>query len=81
MSETRLKPIEKIGYGLGDFGSNVVFQTILILLPAFYTAVFGLAPAAMGTMFLAVRLLDTVTDPIMGMVADNTNTRWGKFRP
>lgn len=81
MSETKLKPIEKIGYGLGDFGSNVVFQTILILLPAFYTDVFGLAPAAMGTMFLAVRLLDTVTDPIMGMVADNTNTKWGKFRP
>ena len=81
MSETRLKPIEKIGYGLGDFGSNVVFQTILILLPAFYTDVFGLAPAAMGTMFLAVRLLDTVTDPIMGVIADNTNTRWGKFRP
>ena len=81
MSETRLKPIEKIGYGLGDFGSNVVFQTILILLPAFYTDVFGLAPAAMGTMFLAVRLLDTVTDPIMGVIADNTNTHWGKFRP
>ena len=81
MSETRLKTIEKIGYGLGDFGSNVVFQTILILLPAFYTDVFGLAPAAMGTMFLAVRLLDTVTDPIMGVIADNTNTRWGKFRP
>ena len=81
MSETCLKPIEKIGYGLGDFGSNVVFQTILILLPAFYTDVFGLAPAAMGLMFLAVRLIDTVTDPIMGMVADNTNTRWGKFRP
>ena len=81
MSDTKLKPIENIGYGLGDFGSNVVFQTILILLPAFYTDVFGLAPAAMGTMFLAVRLLDTVTDPIMGMVADNTNTKWGKFRP
>jgi GPH family glycoside/pentoside/hexuronide:cation symporter len=81
MSDTKLKPIEKIGYGLGDFGSNVVFQTILILLPAFYTDVFGLAPAAMGTMFLAVRLLDTVTDPFMGMVADNTNTKWGKFRP
>ena len=81
MSDTRLKPIEKIGYGLGDFGSNVVFQTILILLPAFYTDVFGLAPAVMGTMFLAVRLLDTVTDPIMGIIADNTNTKWGKFRP
>ncbi|MDA8042881.1 MAG: MFS transporter [Pirellulales bacterium] len=81
MESTRLSPVEKIGYGLGDFGSNVVFQTIIILLPAFYTDVFGLAPAVMATMFLAVRLLDTVTDPIMGVIADNTNTRWGKFRP
>ena len=81
MESTRLSPVEKIGYGLGDFGSNVVFQTIIILLPSFYTDVFGLAPAAMATMFLAVRLLDTVTDPIMGVIADNTNTRWGKFRP
>lgn len=79
--QNRLSPVEKVGYGLGDFASNVVFQTILILLPAFYTDVFGLAPAAMGTMFLAVRLLDTVTDPVMGIVADNTSTRWGKFRP
>ena len=81
MESTRLSPVEKIGYGLGDFGSNVVFQTIINLLPAFYTDVFGLAPAVMATMFLAVRLLDTVTDPIMGVIADNTNTRWGKFRP
>jgi GPH family glycoside/pentoside/hexuronide:cation symporter len=81
MANTRLSPIEKIGYGLGDFGSNVVFQTVIILLPSFYTDVFGLAPAAMGLMFLLVRLLDTVTDPIMGVIADNTNTRWGKFRP
>ena len=81
MANSRLSPIEKIGYGLGDFGSNVVFQTVIILLPSFYTDVFGLAPAAMGLMFLLVRLLDTVTDPIMGVIADNTNTRWGKFRP
>lgn len=81
MSQTRLKPLEKIGYGLGDFGSNIVFQSILILLPVFYTDVFGLAPAAMGIMFLVVRLLDTVTDPIMGAIADRTETRWGKYRP
>ena len=81
MSNERLKPIEKIGYGLGDFGSNVVFQTIIILLPAFYTDVYGLPAAAMASMFLFVRLLDSVTDPIMGVIADNTNTRWGKFRP
>ena len=81
MKNNRLSVTEKIGYGLGDFGSNIVFQTILILLPAFYTDVFGLAPVAMGTMFLLVRLLDTVTDPLMGMIADNTHTRWGQFRP
>jgi GPH family glycoside/pentoside/hexuronide:cation symporter len=81
MNNNRLSVTEKIGYGLGDFGSNIVFQTILILLPAFYTDVFGLAPVAMGTMFLVVRLLDTVTDPLMGMIADNTHTRWGQFRP
>ncbi len=77
----RLSPLEKFGYGLGDFGSNVVFQTILILLPVFYTDVYGLTPAAMGLLFLAVRLLDTVIDPVMGMIADRTNTRWGKYRP
>ncbi len=81
MNQTRLKPVEKIGYGLGDFASNIVFQTIIILLPVFYTDVFGLAPAVMGTMFLVVRLLDTITDPVMGMIADRTNTRWGKYRP
>lgn len=81
MSQTQLKPAEKVGYGLGDFASNVVFQSILILLPVFYTDVFGLAPAAMGTMFLVVRLLDTVTDPVMGVIADRTETRWGKYRP
>ena len=81
MASTRLSPVEKIGYGLGDFGSNVVFQSLIYLLPVFYTDVFGLAPAVMGWMFLAVRLLDTVTDPIMGVIAEKTSTRWGKFRP
>lgn len=50
----RLTPLEKIGYGLGDFASNVVFQSILVLLPVFYTDVFGLESAVMGTLFLAV---------------------------
>jgi GPH family glycoside/pentoside/hexuronide:cation symporter len=76
-----IRPIEKIGYGLGDFGSNIVFQAVMMLLPLFYTDVFGLSAAAMGTMFLAVRMLDAVTDPIMGAICDRTNTRWGKFRP
>jgi GPH family glycoside/pentoside/hexuronide:cation symporter len=72
---------EKFGYGLGDFGSNIVFQSVMMLLPLFYTDVFGLSAAAMGTMFLVVRILDAFTDPIMGAIADRTKTRWGKFRP
>ena len=79
-NNTRLTPLEKIGYGLGDFASNVVFQSILILLPVFYTDTFGLSPAVMGTLFLVVRALDAIIDPAMGIIADHTNTRWGKYR-
>jgi GPH family glycoside/pentoside/hexuronide:cation symporter len=79
--EFRVSPLEKIGYGLGDFGSNIVFQAIMMLLPLFYTDVFGISAAAMGTMFLLVRVLDAIIDPIMGTICDHTNTRWGKFRP
>ncbi len=80
-NNTRLTPLEKIGYGLGDFASNVGFQSILILLPVFYTDTFGLSPAVMGTLFLVVRALDAIIDPAMGIIADHTNTRWGKYRP
>lgn len=72
---------EKAGYGLGDAASNFFFQTSIYFLTFFYTDVFGLSPAAVGTMFLVVRIWDTVNDPIMGIIADRTNTRWGKFRP
>jgi len=80
-TDKRLSRVEKFGYGLGDFASNVVWQSVLLLLPVFYTDVFGLSAAAMGTMFLVVRLLDTVTDPVMGVVADHTKSRWGQYRP
>lgn len=72
---------EKIAYGLGDTASNIIFQTVMMFLLLFYTDVMGLSPAAVGTMFLLVRLIDAVTDPIMGNIADNTNTKWGQFRP
>jgi GPH family glycoside/pentoside/hexuronide:cation symporter len=72
---------EKIAYGLGDTASNIVFQTVMLFLTFFYTDIFGISPAFVGTMFLAVRLIDAVTDPLMGALADRTNTRWGKFRP
>lgn len=77
----RLSIKEKVGYSLGDMASNLYFQTFVIFLPIFYTDVFGLPAAAMGTMMLVTRIWDAVNDPIMGMIADRTQTRWGKFRP
>ena len=72
---------EKVGYGLGDGASNFFFQTFNVFLLYYYTDIFGLSPAAVGTMLLVTKLIDAVTDPVMGMVADRTNSRWGKFRP
>ena len=72
---------EKIGYSLGDCAANFVFQTQLIFLMNFYTDVFGITAAAAGTMFLVSRLWDAFNDPVMGALADRTNTRWGRFRP
>lgn len=80
-SAAKLPAKEKIGYGLGDAASNLYFQMFMLYIPYFYTDVFGLPAAAMGTMFLATRIWDAVNDPIMGMIADRTETRWGKFRP
>ncbi|MGK9367454.1 MFS transporter [Melioribacter sp. Ez-97] len=72
---------EKIGYSLGDTASNLYFQTFMLFLMYFYTDVFGLPAATVGTMFLITRIWDTVNDPVMGTIADRTNTKWGKFRP
>ncbi|MBN1895413.1 MFS transporter [bacterium] len=72
---------EKIGYGFGDTASNFYWQMFMNFLLFFYTDVFGISAAAAGTMFLVVRIWDTVNDPLMGLIADRTNTRWGKFRP
>jgi GPH family glycoside/pentoside/hexuronide:cation symporter len=80
-SAPRLSIKEKIGYGVGDTASNLYFSTFMTFLPIFYTDIFGLPAAVMGTMFLITRIWDAVNDPIMGMVADNTESRWGKFRP
>ncbi len=77
----KLSVREKIGYGLGDTASNLFFQTFILFLLNFYTDVFGITAAAAGTMFMATRFWDAVNDPIMGAIADRTNSRWGKFRP
>ncbi len=77
----RLSMVEKLGYGLGDAASNLVFQTIVNFIAFYYTDVVGLTPALVGTLFLVVRVFDAVIDPVMGAVADRTRSRWGQFRP
>lgn len=72
---------EKLGYGLGDAASNLFFQVFLLFLLYYYTDVYGLAPAAVGTMFLVTKVIDAISDPAMGLIADRTRSRWGKFRP
>ncbi len=72
---------EKIGYSLGDTASNLFFQTFILFLTYFYTDVFGISAAAVASIFLVGRIWDAVNDPMMGMIADRTNTRLGKFRP
>jgi GPH family glycoside/pentoside/hexuronide:cation symporter len=72
---------EKVGFSLGDYASNLFFQTFILFLMFFYTDVFGLPAAAVGTMFLVTRIWDAFFDPVIGMISDRTQTRWGKFRP
>ena len=76
-----LKFSEKLGYGLGDAASNFFFATFNVFLLYYYTDVFGITAAAVGTMFLITKIFDAFSDPIMGLIGDRTNTRWGKFRP
>jgi GPH family glycoside/pentoside/hexuronide:cation symporter len=72
---------EKLGFGLGDFGFNLYWTTVASFLAAFYTDIFGISAAAAGTMVFATRIIDAITDPLMGAVADRTESRFGKFRP
>lgn len=76
-----IKLKEKIGYGLGDMASSMFWKLFGAYLMIFYTDVFGLPAAVVGTMFLVTRIWDSAFDPIVGVIADRTNSRWGKFRP
>jgi GPH family glycoside/pentoside/hexuronide:cation symporter len=80
-SEEKLSLVEKVGYGLGDTASNILYQAWSFFLMIFYTDVFGIPAKVASFMFLVTRIWDMINDPIMGMIADRTNTRWGKFRP
>ncbi|MEF3100180.1 sugar (glycoside-pentoside-hexuronide) transporter [Raoultella ornithinolytica] len=72
---------EKIGYGLGDGASNIIWQTIMLFMAYFYTDVYGLSAFHMGTMFLVVRVFDAFADVYAGYLADHTQTKYGQFRP
>ncbi|MCF8362585.1 MAG: MFS transporter [Prolixibacteraceae bacterium] len=79
MAKITLK--EKLGFSLGEYSSSMVWQTLMFFLPIFFTDTYGLSAAGVALMFGVVRFFDAFTDPIMGMIADRTETRWGKFRP
>jgi len=72
---------EKIAYACGDIASNFYWRVIDVFLFIFYTDVFGISAAAVGTLMLVTRLIDAFSDPLMGALADRTKTRFGKFRP
>lgn len=80
-TQSALSLREKIGYGLGDAGGTVITCLITNFLTFFYTDVFGLTPALVGTLFMVLRVFDAVSDPVMGVIADRTHSRWGRFRP
>lgn len=79
--EEKIKLKEKVGYGLGDAASSMFWKIFSMYLMFFYTDVFGIAPAVVGTMFLITRIWDSCFDPLVGIIADRTKSRWGKFRP
>ncbi|WP_455674417.1 MFS transporter [Phocaeicola sp.] len=76
-----IKLKEKIGYGFGDMASSMFWKLFGSYLMIFYTDVFGMPAAVVGTMFLVTRMWDSAFDPIVGIIADRTHSRWGKFRP
>lgn len=76
-----VKLTEKVGYGFGDMASSMFWKLFGAYLMLFYTDIFGISAAAVGTMFLITRVWDAFVDPVVGIVSDRTETKWGKFRP
>jgi GPH family glycoside/pentoside/hexuronide:cation symporter len=77
----KLSVLEKVGFGSGDTAVNLVISSMFLIVAYFYTDIFGLKPSHMGILFLVARLVDAVTDPMMGVITDKVNTRWGRYRP
>lgn len=73
--------IEKIGYGMGDMASSMFWKIFSYYLPIFYSDIFNLSLTHTATLMFVTRVWDAVSDPMMGIICDRTNTRWGKYRP
>lgn len=73
--------LEKVGYSLGDGAANIAWRGVATFLFIFYTDVFGLNPASVGLLFLVARFSDGISDVVMGIIGDRTNSKYGKFRP
>ena len=76
----KLNWMQRIGFGAGDMAQNLIYQTISIWLLFFYTNVYGLKPEVAAVMFLVVRLVDVLWDPIVGTIVDKGTPKWGKYR-
>ncbi len=76
----KLTWLQRIGFGAGDMAQNLIYQTISIWLLFYYTNVFGINPGAASLMFLIVRLVDVLWDPVVGTIVDKGTPRWGKYR-
>ena len=76
----KLNWLQRIGFGSGDLAQNLIYQTICMYLLFFYTDIYGLNPGVAATMFLVVRLVDVLWDPLVGTYVDKHNPRWGKYR-
>nr|WP_321450851.1 MFS transporter [uncultured Carboxylicivirga sp.] len=82
MKNQKLSILEKIGYGSGDAAVNVVISSMFLIITYFYTDIFGIKPTDVALMFLLVRGIDAISDPLMGIITDKYKSdKWGRFRP
>ncbi|MDA3880271.1 MAG: MFS transporter [Prolixibacteraceae bacterium] len=77
----KLSILEKIGYGSGDAAVNVVISSMFLIITFFYTDIFGIKPKDVALLFLLVRFIDAISDPVMGLITDKYKSRWGRYRP
>lgn len=80
-AEERLTLTEKVGYGVGDMAANLYLGFFGLFTLYFLTDIWGIAPAAAATMLLLTKIIDAITDPVVGLLADRTRSRWGRYRP